>query len=308
MPPFAKTAVDFVAYLVIRVFICIVQATSIEACQYFAHALGWLAADVLKLRRKTVDENLRHVFPQQTEPQRRKMKRRMWEHLFLMVCEIAHAPRKLHDTNWRRYIQLRNERPMLLQLLDERPTILVSGHYGNFEIAGFVTGLLGFSTHTVARQLDNPFLDRFLNKFRAINGQFMLPKDGSAPLIGAVLDQGGTLGLLGDQHAGEKGCWVEFLGRLASCHKAVAVFTIAGKAPMVVAYARRLERPLHFEVGMQGLADPMLNGPECGGVKPLTEWYNQRLAEVILAAPEQYWWMHRRWRDPPAKVKRKLAA
>jgi KDO2-lipid IV(A) lauroyltransferase len=69
-----------------------------------------------------------------------------------------------------------------------------------------------------------------------------------------------------------------------------------------------LGKPLHFEVGMEGLADPALDGPECAGVKPLTEWYNQMLERVIMKAPEQYWWVHNRWRDPPAKIKKRLAA
>jgi KDO2-lipid IV(A) lauroyltransferase len=299
---------DWFVYFVVRLFICIVQATPLETCQYFAQGLGFLAADVLKLREKTVDTNLAHVFPAHTERQRRKLKRRMWEHLFLMVCEIAHAPRKIHDTNWRRYVDLRKTRELVTHLLDERPTILVSGHYGNFEIAGYITGLLGFPSFTVARPLDNKHLDRFINRFRGLHGQFILPKEGSAKMIEAVLREGESLTLLGDQHAGDKGCWVEFLGRLASCHKAVAVFTIAGGAPMLVCYARRSDKPLHFEVGLEGVADPALDGPECAGVKPLTEWYNRMLERVILTAPEQYWWMHRRWREPPARVKQRLAA
>jgi KDO2-lipid IV(A) lauroyltransferase len=308
MRKLTKPALDYLVYVVARLFICIVQATPLERCQYVAHALGWLATDVLKVRDKTIDENLSHVFPNHTPRQRRKLKRRMWEHLCMLICEVAHAPRKLHTTNWRRYVRLRNQRPMVTQLLDERATILVSGHYGNFEIAGFVTGLLGFPTFTVARKLDNPYLDKFINKFRGTHGQFILPKEGSAPMVEAILASGGTLSLLGDQHAGDKGCWVEFLGRLASCHKAVAVFTIAGGAPMVVGYARRLDKPLHFEVGMEAIADPALDGPECEGVKPLTVWYNQMLERVILKAPEQYWWLHKRWRTPPAKVTKRLAA
>lgn len=308
MRKLVKPLADYAVYMLVRLFICIVQATPLETCRYIAHALGFLATDVLKVRQRTIDDNLSHVFPKMTERQRRKLKRRMWEHLLLLVCEVAHAPRKIHTTNWRKYIKLRNARPMVQQLLDERPTILVSGHYGNFEIAGFVTGLLGFPSFTIARELDNPYLDRFVNRFRGLHGQFMLPKDGSAPMVTAIMAQGGTLSLLGDQHAGDKGCWVEFLGRLASCHKAVAVFTIAGGAPMIVGYARRLDKPLVFEVGMEAIADPALGGPECAGVKPLTEWYNRMLERVIMQAPEQYWWVHRRWREPPPKIRKRLAA
>ena len=73
-------------------------------------------------------------------------------------------------------------------------------------------------TFTVARTLDNPFLDRFLNRFREAKGQFIVDKQGSAGQIDDVLARGGKLVLLGDQHAGPKGCWVDFFGRQASCH------------------------------------------------------------------------------------------
>ncbi|HTN77155.1 MAG TPA: lysophospholipid acyltransferase family protein [Pirellulaceae bacterium] len=308
MRKFTRNATDWLVYLAVRVVVCIIQATSIETCQYFAHALGYLASEVLRVRATIVDENLKAVFPHYSERQLRKLKRRMWEHLFLLICEIAHAPRKIHETNWRKYVNLCNKRALVTHLLDERSTILVSGHYGNFEFAGFVNGLLGFPSYSIARPLDNPYLDRFVNRFRSMHGQFILPKEGSAPLVKRVLDSGGTLALLGDQYAGEKGCWVTFLGRLASCHKAVAVFTIAGGAPMAVCYARRTGKPLHFDVGMEGAADPALGGEEVSGIKPLTEWYNRMLEQVILKAPEQYWWVHRRWREPPAKIKKRLAA
>ena len=66
---------------------------------------------------------------------------------------------------------------------------------------------------------------------------------GLAAQVQAVLDSGGALALLGDQSAGPKGCWVEFLGRPASCHKALALFTLSGGAPMLASYARRTTAP-----------------------------------------------------------------
>lgn len=299
---------DWLVYFVVRLFVCIIQATPIETCHYFSRGLAYFAAEIVRVRHKVVEENLAAVFPHLSQRQRRKMKRRMWEHLFLMVCEVAHAPRKIHTSNWHKYVSMKNKKALVETLLDERPTILVSGHYGNFEFAGFVNGLLGFPSYSIARKLDNPYLDRFVNRFRSMHGQFILPKEGSAPLVKNILDTGGTLALLGDQHAGDKGCWVRFLGRLASCHKAVAVFTIAGGAPMAVCYARRVGKPLHFEVGMEGVIDPQHGGREVGGITQLTEWYNQMLEQIILEAPDQYWWLHKRWRDPPAKIKKRLAA
>ena len=64
-----------------------------------------------------------------------------------------------------------------------------------------------------------------------------------------MLSSGGILTLLGDQSAGKKACWVSFFGRPASTHKAVALFSLANDAPTMVSYARRLDRPLRYEVG-----------------------------------------------------------
>ena len=306
-----KRPMDWLAYLLVRLFVCLIQAVSLETCHEFARGLAWLACDVVRLRRRVVEDNLRHVFPHWPSEARRDLTRRMWEHLFLMVCEIAHAPRKIHETNWRRYFEFRGKREMVAYLLDERPTVFVSGHFGNFELSSFMMGLLGFPTYAIARRLDNPYLDRYVNEFRQANGQFILPKDGSAPQIEAVLRSGGVIALLGDQSAGPKGCWVDFLGRPASCHKAVALFTLVSGAPLVVAYGKRIGGPLHFELGSGGIADPQFPSEELAGVKPLTQWYNRALERMIRSAPEQYWWVHRRWKgEPPGRAarERRLAA
>lgn len=300
---------DIAAYLLVRLVICIVQAVRMETCQQLARVLAFLATDVFRVRGQVTDENLANVYPHWTAAQRRNVTRRMWEHLVIMVCEIAHVPRKIHETNWRRYITIVRKREMVSYLLDTRPLVIVSGHFGNFEVAGYTAGLLGFPTFAIARPLDNVYLHRFINRFRGSKGQFMLPKDGSGHLIQAVLESGGTLSLLGDQYAGPKGCWVDFLGRPASCHKALAVFTLAGGAPLIVSYAKRIARPLQFEIGVAGIADPANLDPELRGVKPLTQWYNHRLEELIRSAPEQYWWVHRRWKtEPRKKSKEKRAA
>jgi KDO2-lipid IV(A) lauroyltransferase len=300
---------DRLVYLLVRLTICWAQAVTIETCHRAARALAWLACDLVRFRRRVIDDNLRHVFPDESDAGRLEIARRMWEHLVLMVFELAHAQRKIHDTNWRQYIRVHRKREIVGCLLDGRPLVIVSGHFGNFEVAGVMLGLLGFPTFTVARLLDNPYLDRFLNGFRAARGQFMLPKDGSAQQVQAVLDGGGTLVLLGDQHAGPKGCWIEFLGRPASCHKAIALFSLTTGAPLLVAYARRLGKPLQFELGMEGVVDPAVDSGQYGSVPALTQWYNDMLEQIVGRDPEQYWWVHRRWKgEPPPRRKSHAAA
>jgi KDO2-lipid IV(A) lauroyltransferase len=304
-----KTLQQYFVYLLVRFLICFIQAIPIETCARLARTIGWFLYAVVKLRRDVVEENLLHAFPEKTPAQRDQIALAIYEHMILMVCEIAQAPRKIHETNWRDHVTVNDKEKLVGFLLDRRPAVLVSAHYGNFEIAGYMTGLLGVPTFTVARTLDNPFLDRFLNRFREAKGQFIVDKQGSARQIDSVLAHGGKLVLLGDQHAGPKGCWVDFFGRQASCHKAIAVFPLTAGAPLAVVYGRRVGgKAMQFELGMNGYLDPAEPGTEMGGVKPVTQWYNRRLEEIIRQMPEQYWWFLRRWRDAPKKVKARQAA
>lgn len=294
----------FLVYLVVRVLICIVQAMRIETGEAIVGRLAWLFCDVLRIRGQVVDDNLRHAFPQCSPAQRKRLARHMWEHLFLLVLEVAHTPRKIHETNWRRFIRLGGKDILVRMLLSDRPTIIVTAHFGNFEVAGVALGILGFPTYTVARALDNPFLDRFVNRFRGVSGQFMIPKNGGFDQIQEVLGRGGTMTFLADQYAGDKGCWVEFFGRPASAHKAIALLALSNDAPMVVGYCRRLDRPLEFELAVHAVTDPRDVGDEVASVRQLTQWYTTGLEEIIRQAPNQYWWLHRRWKENRRRQKR----
>lgn len=298
----------FFVYLLVRVFICLVQTMRMETCQAIAARLAAFCADVVGIRRRVVDDNLRHALGHLSPCQRRRLARRMWEHLFLLVAEVAHAPRKIHKTNWRDYVRLRHSDRLVHALLDDRPLLFVSAHFGNFELAGFILGLLGYPTCTIARTLDNPYLDAFVNRFRRASGQHILPKKGGYDEIVELLARSGKMTFLADQYAGSKGCWVEFFGRPASAHKAIALFALDNDAPLVVGYARRLDRPLQFEMAVQSMADPRGATPEVSGIQQLTQWYTSELEAIIRQAPEQYWWLHRRWKDNRRARRRPSAA
>lgn len=292
---------DWSVCFVLRFILCVIQAASLETCGVAASWLAVLLSDVLRVRRQTVEANLKIAFPDMGPAERRRLRRRMWEHLVLMVCEIAHAPRKLHETNWRKHIVIEGRREIVTYLLDHRPTVIVSGHFGNFEVGGYLIGLLGFPTYSIARTLDNRQLERMVKDFRERKGQYIVPKDGSGNLVAQFLERGDKVALLADHHAGPKGCWVDFLGQPTSCHKAVALFTLGSGAPMLSISNARGDRPLNFRVKLEGLADPVDLPEGLASVPTLTRWYNEALENAIRRCPHQYWWLHRRWRGEPPR-------
>jgi KDO2-lipid IV(A) lauroyltransferase len=297
-----KRLIDLGVYILVRLIIAVVQALPLETCERGAGLLATIFGRVLRVRRSVVEENLRTAFPDMPASQRAAINWQMWRHLFLMAAEIAHTPRKVHETNWKQHSYIVNQELFVRTLLSGRPLVLISAHFGNFELGGYLMGLFGFPTYTVARQLDNPYLDRFVNDFRGRTGQYMLPKQGSRDMIQEVLERGGILTLLGDQAAGKKACWVDFFGRPASTHKAVAAFSLANGAPTMVSYARRLDKPLHYEVGPEAICDPRESGFAFGSIPLLAQWYTNHLETLIRRSPDQYWWLHRRWKgEPPAR-------
>lgn len=302
-----RKAVDFAVYLVVRALLCVIQAMTIEAGQRLARWLAWLLADVLKVRGKVVDENLRHAFPDFSEAQRRDICRGMWEHLLVMGIEIAHAPRKIHETNWRQFVELNGIQPLQREIISKRPVVIVTAHFGNFELGGYVLGLLGFPTFTVARDLDNPYIHRWIERFRKATGQRIIPKNGGFDQILGALQAGGTMTLLADQYAGPKGCWVQFFNRPASAHKAIGLLSLEHDAPIAICSVRRLDQPLKFEMKLWALLDPRDVTARISSIKDLTQWYTSKLEEMIREAPEQYWWLHRRWKDPRPPKKSSLA-
>jgi len=308
-----KRLVDYLVYLLVRILICVVQTMRLDTCQRLARRLAWLFTDLVRIRGKVLDDNLLHAFPDLTAAGRRDVIFRMWDHLFLLVCEVAHTPRKIHETNWRHYITLRDSDRLVRLLLNERPTIIVTAHFGNFELAGYVLAVLGFPTHTVARTLDNPHLDRFVNRFRGATGQKMIPKNGGFDQIESVLADAGTMTFLADQYAGTKGCWVEFFGRPVSAHKAIGLLSLSYDAPMTVCSARRVGPMLHVELDTPAAIDPRDTDShdtdnEIASVRDLTQWYTGHFETFIRRTPGQYWWLHRRWRDTRKPRGRRKAA
>ena len=102
------SVVDLAVYGIVRSFICAIQAVSLEKALAFAHFLAWFACRVLHIRHQLVTENLRTAFPEWNAKQHAKVEYQSWRHLLTMLVEIAHAPRLLHDSNWRELVTLSN--------------------------------------------------------------------------------------------------------------------------------------------------------------------------------------------------------
>ncbi|MBN9118884.1 MAG: lipid A biosynthesis acyltransferase [Planctomycetes bacterium] len=311
---------DYAVYLAVRFVVCLLQTVSPRVAYAIAGGVAWLGYRLLKSRRRIALENVRASFPELSEPQAERIVRGMFDHFGRTIAELVLLPRKLHLTNWRKHMVL--DGPNVPPLLRDRAALIVTAHFGNWEMAGFALGRLGFRTFAIARALDNPYLERYALWFRQRTGQTILDKNDGYDRIEDVLKESGKVATLADQDAGPKGVFVDFFGRPASTHKAIALMALKFDAVMVVTGVPRVSRadhpqrpdfdpsgslgPLFYRVRCADVIDPREYANDPNAVKAITARYTAALEGLIREHPEQYFWLHRRWKHQP-KAKGKPA-
>jgi KDO2-lipid IV(A) lauroyltransferase len=299
---------DYAVYFAVRLLVCLIQALSPAAARKVARWLAWLAYRIDRRHREVALDNLRRAFPGRfTEDELHRMVRNVYQHFLQVLVEIVHIPRRLHTENWRDHIELVGGEKVVRCLLSGRPLLIVTGHFGNWEMAGYALAMLGFRTYAIARPLDNPHLDRFLRKFRERTGQKLLAKKGELERIESILKAGGVICTLADQDAGQRGLFVDFFGRPASTHKAIALLALEHRATLVVGGARRLAWPMRYVIEVtdvipaeeyESLRDP---------VREITQRFTAGLEKLARLDIRQYFWLHRRWKHQPVKKGRSAA-
>jgi Kdo2-lipid IVA lauroyltransferase/acyltransferase len=301
---------DYAAYLVVRIFVCVIQALPLTMGRTFAAALAWLVHTVDKRHRQAAIDNLQHAFPgRYSEEEIDLLIRRVFRHFCTLAVEIIHLPRCFHFNNWRRYVTLPQGDILLEHMLSGRSIMFVTGHFGNWELGGFILGALGFRTYAIARTLDNPFIDQYLRvKFREKTGQKILSKDGDYDRIQQVLAGGGAVATLADQDAGQRGLFVDFFNRPASTHKAIALLSLEHRAPLVVIGTAKVAEPFRYAVLVEDVILPEEYDGQPDAVRQITQRFTAALERLARRYPEQYFWLHRRWKHQPIAKVRKNAA
>jgi KDO2-lipid IV(A) lauroyltransferase len=300
-----RRSIDYLTYLAVRALVGLAQMLTVEQSYALARFLAKVLYRVDSRHREVGLENLRQAFGARfDEAERDRIVRSVYEHFCMVLMEILHIPRKLHPTTWRDRITLVGHEAVLDRLLSGGPLIMVTGHFGNWEMAGYLFGVFGFPPNSVARTLDNPYLDGFLRRFREKTGQALIPKSGGYDQMLDVLNRGGVLSFLADQDAGQRGLYVDFFCRPASTHKAIALLALEHRAPVVVGYARRIGPGFRYEVGCEALITPNEWTGTADDARLLTQRYTAAIESFVRRNPEQYLWLHRRWKHQPKSPKR----
>jgi KDO2-lipid IV(A) lauroyltransferase len=295
-----RELIDRLQYVGLRLVSTALHCFPVDTNLRTAKSLGNFMYAVDRRHRERALGNLRRSFPDMPQPQRERLARRSMQQLVMLFVEVLFTTRLVRIDTFADYVELENFRDVLRLLLKRNQgLIMLTGHYGNWEILGYVLATLGFETTSIARPLDNPYVNEWLLGVRERMGQRIIAKKGATEEVTDVLSRGGTVGFIADQNAGPKGIFVDFFGRKASTYKSIGLLAMEYEVPIIVGYARRVNDRFHFRVGATDVIFPSDWKSQDDPLRYITQRYTSAIEAFVREDPGQYLWVHRRWKTRP---------
>lgn len=264
--------------------------------------MGDLAFLLLPKRRLAALKNLRAAFGHQYTPaQYRRIVRRLFENLGMIVMEIARIP-WIDRAYVERWIAIapHSREHLEAALAKGRGVVLITGHFGNWELTPIAGALLGYPTLVLARQQGWPRLNRLLTEYRQSKGCRVVTKGFPIRELIRGLREGRVVGIVSDQDGGKNGVLAPFLGHLASTAPGAIALGLETEAPILPIFLTRTKGP-HQTLTIE---EPIQISPEGSleeRVKEGLTQYLQALERVVRRNPEQWFWLHRRWKSSPQR-------
>ena len=285
---------DFTVYLLYRAGSAIASALPLRLLFILGEFLGFCAWLILPGYRRLANRNVSIAFGNEKKPRElRRLVRRHFQRLGAnLLCSVKLTSMPLDKMAAQ--IEAENLDAIHRELRAGRPVVLVLSHLANWELfAHILPKFIGYVRNsTIYQKLGNRFIDEHVRRVRGRAGVEMFDrKEGFEEAI-KLLRGGGAIGILSDQHAGDHGLWVPFFGRLAST------------SPLPALLAKRTGAALvgvgiytHGRARWRIVVSAPLEGKR-ESVGSLIAKTNEVIEKQIRQAPEDWFWVHNRWKTP----------
>ena len=255
---------------------------------------GWLFKKLgpLLSQHKTVRRNLKLAFPEKSDAEREQIALDSWESVGRTAGEIPHLPR-IHPYKSDRVEVIGGE---YYDQIENAPhgAVFVSGHFANWEIMGASVVCRPVDCLITYRALNNPHIDRRINKLRHAYGTGTLtPKGLGTRELMRALSQGRSAGLMNDQKFNE-GLPIPFFGYDAMTAPGPSRLALKYNVPIVLVVTRRVG-PARFQVVVNPPIQPNPTGDTQADVKRLVTQITAFIEQEVRRTPGQWFWQHRRW-------------
>ncbi len=259
--------------------------------------LGALVFHLTGMRKKLVMEHMARVFGMtEGSEELRAMSRSVYRQLGRTAVEHARLLAG-RTADLRDRLAVSGDEHIARARKGGRGVILITGHFGYWELLGATVAMLGYPITVVAKKLHNPAVDRLVHAGRERLGMAVATMDKAPAAVFRALRRNECVGLLADQDAGAGGVFVDFLGSRASTYQGPALFALRTGAPIVPCFIIRTGPERHrvcFETPIEAIP----TGNEPADIARITQAYTDVLARYIKDFPDHWFWVHRRWKTP----------
>jgi KDO2-lipid IV(A) lauroyltransferase len=250
--------------------------------------------------RKTAEFNLRLAFPEWSDARRQATLVGMTRSLGWMAAEFARMPRYTPE-NIGKVIVLDGQENFLAGQRRGKGVLFLTAHLGAWELSSYAHALYGHSLHYMARPLDNARLDALVNRYRGLSGNRPIFKNESARAMLKVLKDAGTVGILADQNTmPEESVFVDFFGTPASTSAGIARVALHTGAAVVPGYAVWDPGLGKYRLRFEAPLELVRTGDTERDILENTKRFAKVTEEIIRKYPEQWVWIHARWKTRPA--------
>jgi KDO2-lipid IV(A) lauroyltransferase len=264
-----------------------------------AGAVVRMLLGLLPKLRQTAIFNLKIAFPDWSEAKRSATVAAMARNIAWMAVEFARLPR-YNRGNIKETIILDGQENFLEGRRRGKGVLFLTGHIGAWELSSFAHALYGFPLHYMARPLDHPRVDALINRYRGLSGNKPIFKNESARATLRILKDAGTIGILADQNTmRDEGVFVDFFGTPACTTTGIARIALHTGAAVVPGYAYWDPEIRKYRLRFEPPLDLIRTGDADRDVYENTQRFARVTEEIIRKYPEQWVWVHARWKTRP---------
>jgi len=261
-----------------------------------------MAAFLLWMRpglRRAAMENLRLAFPAWSKNQHRAAFRGMVRQLGWMGAEFAHFPRYTKE-NIERLVLLDGFENFASAQARGKGVLFLTGHVSAWELAPFAQALFGYPLHFLVRAIDNPRVDALITRYRCFSGNSPIEKNQSARAVLKVLTAGGTVGVLADHNTLlAEGVFVDFFGVLACTTAGLARFALHTGAAVVPGFLHWDAALRKYRLCFEPAIEVVRSGDDATDIRENTQRFTRVIENFVRRYPDQWLWLHRRWKTRP---------
>jgi len=289
---------DLAEYAAVRTIETLFSLLPTRVGLWFGRRLGSLFRLVDRGHRNIAEQNVAMGLAL-TPHEARQLVRKMFRNLGATFVEGLMLPAILRRSHPDDFAHLEGAEHLTAALAQGRGAIIVTAHMGNWEMGCLPASKVAGSMMAIARPMRNPLLDRNARKLRATLGTTIVDRQGAMRHVLRHLHNGGLVAMLIDQNQRSGGVFVDFFGKLASTVPTPASIALKYNVPVLAACTWRDDDGFHHHFHCDPPFELIRTGNHKADVVANTAMFTKRIEEYIRRHPDQWFWLHQRWRKRP---------